>query len=108
MRYENVATNTISIQINDNYSVIAMVTWNGKRKNYNINFYLKRTDIDLLDYIYAEKDVFENSDITSIKRDIVRYIETEYKKKTFKKYIIRYEYMLKCFDKGNDYYERNG
>ena len=43
---------------------------------------------------------------TSIKNhDVVRYVETNFKKGTLDKYIDRYEYMLKCFDVGNDYFE---
>ena len=107
MQYKNISINTISVQINRDYSVVAIISWNRDSKDYDIKFYLKRNDVDLLDYIYAENNVFKTSDIKSIKYDVKRYIEKEYKNKTFKKYTIRYEYMMKCFDKGNEFYENN-
>lgn len=99
------ATNTISIDITDEYSVIAMINWNRDTSDYNISFYIKKNNIEILDFILSKENMFQGSDIKSIKHDVVRYVETNFKKGTFDKYIDRYEYMLDCFDVGNDYFE---
>lgn len=105
MKYKNVATNTISIDITDEYSVITMINWNRDTSDYNIRFYINKHNIELLDFIFSKDNMFQGSDIKSIKHDVVRYVETNFKKGTFDNYINRYKYMLKCFDVGNDYFE---
>ena len=105
MKYKNVATKTIAIDITDEYSIIAMISWNRDTSDCNIRFYINKNNIELLDFIFSKDNMFQGSDIKAIKHDVVRYVETNFKKGTFHKYIDRYEYMLKCFDVGNDYFE---
>ena len=36
LKYENMANLTISVNLQNDYSVIAMADWNKKNKNYNV------------------------------------------------------------------------
>lgn len=101
MRYENISTNTISVKINKEYEIIAMIMWHKDTADYDVSYYLTKPEIKMLDFMYAENNVFPTSDVRTIKHDVVKYIECLYKKGDFQRYINRYEYMLKCFDVGN-------
>lgn len=105
MKYKHMGTSAISINMDNTYSTIAIISWNRDTSDCNISFYIKKNNIEILDFIFSKENMFQGSDIRSIKHDVVRYVETNFKKGTFQKYIDRYEYMLDCFDVGNDYFE---
>lgn len=105
LKYENMANLTISVNLQNDYSVIAMADWNKKNKNYNVTFYLKRDDINILDLMEKQENVEFNSNLKSIKTDVAKYITNLLTDGFFKYYIERYEYEQKCFDKGNEFYE---
>ncbi len=106
LRYKNFATTTISVDLMNDYSVIAMANWNNATKKYNVTFYIKRNDIDMLDLIERVENLEFDSDIKSIKSDISTYITTLLTEGFFDYYIKRYEYEQKCFDKGNELFEQ--
>lgn len=102
MYYKNISTNTISIKINKNYEIIAMIMYHKETSDYDVNYYLLRTDIQLMDLMYTDEHTFNNSTLRSIKHDVVKYVEDYTKHGRFDRYINRYEYMLKCFELGNE------
>lgn len=106
LKYTNIATVGISVDLHNNYSILAFANWNKENNNYEATFYIKRNDIDLLELIKKLENVsFQNSDSKSIRTDIANYITTLLSDGFFDYYINRYEYEQKCFDKGNDIFE---
>lgn len=106
LKYTNIATVGISVDLHNNYSILAFANWNKENNNYEATFYIKKNDIDLLELIEKLESVsFQNSDSKSIRTDIANYITTLLSDGFFDYYIKRYEYEQKCFDKGNDIFE---
>ena len=106
LRYENVATTVISVDLQNDYKVIAMANWNNKIKKYFVTLYIKRRDIDMLDLIEEQENVEFDSDMKSIRTDIVKFITALLTDGFFAKYIERYEYEMECFDRGNELFEK--
>lgn len=106
LKYTNIATVGISVDLYNNYSILAFANWNKENNCYEATFHIKRNDIDLLELIEKLENVsFQNSDSRSIRTDIANYITTLLSDGFFDYYINRYEYEQKCFDKGNDMFE---
>lgn len=106
LKYKNIATIVTSIDLHNNYSIIAFGNWNKENNCYTVTFYIKRNDIDLLELIEKQENVlFNNSDMKSIRTDIANYVTTLLSDGFFNYYINRYEYEQKCFDKGNELFE---
>lgn len=106
LKYKNIATVGISVDLHNNYSILAFANWNKENNHYEVIFYIKRNDIDLLELIEKLENVsFQNSDSKTIRTDIANYITTLLSDGFFDYYINRYEYEQKCFDKGNDIFE---
>ena len=105
LRYENIVTTVISVDLQNNYKVIAMANWNSEIKKYFVTLYIKRRDIDMLDLIEEQENVKFDSDMKSIRTDIAKSITTLLTDGFFAKYIERYEYEMNCFDRGNELFE---
>lgn len=106
LKYTNIATVGISVDLHNNYSILVFANWSKENNHYEVIFYIKRNDIDLLELIEKLENVsFQNSDSKSIRTDIANYITTLLSDGFFDYYINRYEYEQKCFDKGNDIFE---
>ena len=107
LKYTNIATIGISVDLHNNYSVIAYANWNKDNNNYEVTFYIKRNDIDILELIENFENVpFINSDFKSIRVDIANHITTLLSDGFFNYYINRYEYEQNCFDRGNELFEK--
>lgn len=100
LRYETEANVTISIDLQNGYTVIAMARWDNEKKNYYTTLRLRDNTVEKWDLIEEAANVIMESDMKSIKRDMAQYVTKLLTTGFFKKYIDRYEYELKCFDKG--------
>lgn len=107
LKYTNIATVGASVDLHNDYSVVTFANWNKENKCYEATFYIKRNDVNLLDLIERlEKVSFQNSELKSIRTDIANYITALLSDGFFNYYINRYEYEQKCFDKGNELFEK--
>lgn len=104
LRYNVEASITISVELNKEYKVWLMANWNKDDQKYNVTMYLQRNDIDLLDKM-DELTCKIESDRQSIKSDLCKMVSYLAEKNNFDQYITRYEYQMKCFDKGNELLE---
>lgn len=105
LRYENVAHTAISVDLQNDYSVLAMISRNMEEGQYHAALYLKRNDISILDLVEKAEDLIFESDAKTIKVDVTRKISSLLDEGFFTYYINRYEYEQKCFDRGNDLFE---
>ena len=46
LRYEIIANVGISVDLHNNYTVVALAKWNKEKEYYLATFYIKQTDID--------------------------------------------------------------
>lgn len=74
LRYKNIATVTISVDLQNDYSIIAMANWNKEKASYSVTLYIKRDDIDILDLIERQENIEFESTIKTIRSDIANYI----------------------------------
>ena len=109
MRYINIGDLVIRIDLQEvNYEVIAMAKWDKDIRKYIASLYIKRYDIEQFDLMKEYEIITFAAGRRNIKPTITHFVENEYRKGKLQYYIDRYEYYLKCFDKGNDYFENNG
>lgn len=104
LKYEKInnAENIISISLHNGYEIIAL-TGNIKENTYATTLFLKEYTVDnwmLIDDM--EKLVFEIKPATNINSAILRKVSDLLSKNFFDYYIKRYEYELKCFEKGSE------
>lgn len=107
LKYKNIATVGVSVDLHNNYSIIAFANWNKELNLYESSLYIKRDDIDILELIEScERIQLENSDSKSIRTDIATWITDLNNKKFFDYYINRFEYEQVCSYKGFEFVEK--
>ena len=104
LRYRIESSITISVEILNDYIVWAMANWDKEKQKYAVTMYLQRNDVDLLDKMEQLNYEIE-SDRQSIKSDLCKMITYLLDNNRFDLFINRYEYQMKCFDKGNELLE---
>lgn len=108
LRYKNFCNAAISVDITKDFQIIAIGNWDNDKNCYLVTLYIKENTIDLLELVEeCENIMFADSDAKSIRTDMAKYITNLYNDKKFMYYIERFEYEMKCFDKGNELLENN-
>lgn len=105
LRYEKISDSVISINLQNGYTVVAIEVFDHETYTYSVELYLKENSIDIWDKIDGIEPVTFNVNYKTIHSTVLKYIATLLSEGLFEKYIDRYEYMMKCFDKGNDCFE---
>lgn len=105
LKYENIATIVISVNLHNNYSIVSFANWDKENNAYEVTLYLKRNDVDLLELIEKQENVVFDSDSKSIRTDMARYITDLFEEGYFDYYINRFEFEQECSNKGFDFYE---
>ena len=108
LKYIKVADSVISIDLGNHYTVIVLKTWNIEKQNYTIQLMLKENSVDKWDLIEEAETIEINTNHKFINSAILKQIDLYLSEGFFDKYIDRYEYELKCFDRGNKLYESEG
>ena len=60
-----------------------------------------------MELIETKENVAINADMKTIKTKVTKMITELLTKGFFKHYIDRYQYMMECFNKGNDFFEES-
>lgn len=102
LTYTKTADSLIEIQINDYYIVVVAPIWNKENSNYIANFYLKDKKTNILDFMEDFEGTVFDADYKTIYSSVLKYVAELLHDGKLKKYISRYKYMLKCFDKGDE------
>lgn len=105
LRYEIINRDTIEVDLQNDYKVIAIARWNYKKKKYYVTLMIREQSVDNWSLIERPERIPITSDIRSIKKDMAVLVTNLLIEGFFKKYIERYEYELKCFDRGNTFFE---
>ena len=106
--YENYrgCKDIITIDLHNDYTVIAIKSWNPDEHKYTVELRLKKNSVDKWDLIEKAESLEFNVDYKIINKAILKHIATLLSDGFFDYYIERYEYELMCFDIGNDIQEK--
>ena len=101
LTYENYngCKDIITIDLHNDYTVIAIKSWNPE--NFSVEFHLKEKTTDMWQLIQDTTTVF-NADNKTINSAILKHVATLFTDGFYDYFIERYEYDLKCFDIGNN------
>ena len=96
----------LTIDLHNNYTVIAIKSWNPDKHKYTVELRLKKNSVDKWDLIEKAESLEFNVDYKIINKAILKHVATLLSDGFFDYYIDRYEYELKCFDRGNSIIEK--
>ena len=101
LTYENYngCKDIITIDLHNDYTVIAIKSWNPE--NFMVEFHLKEKTTDMWQLIQDATTVF-NADNRTINSAILKHVATRFADGFYDYFIELYEYDLKCFDIGNN------
>lgn len=108
LRYEFIGSNVISINLKNGHSVSAVTKWDREENTYRMALYLKGDTYDVLDLIEEKENIVIHTDKKTLFSDVTKIVTGYYLEGFFDNYIRRYDYMMKCFDKGNEFFESTG
>ena len=108
LTYENYkgCKDIITIDLHNDYTVIAIKSWNTNEQKYYVQLMLKENTVDKWDLIEKAESLEFNVDYKIINKAILKHVATLLSDGFFDYYIDRYEYELKCFDRGNSIIEK--
>ena len=96
----------ITIDLHNDYTVIVIKSWNSDKHKYTIQLMLKENTVDKWNLIEKAESLEFNVDYKIINKAILKHVATLLSDGFFDYYIDRYEYELKCFDRGNSIIEK--
>ena len=105
LTYKKIGNDTISIDLHNGYTVIAMQRFDYDLKTHKITLYIRDNTSTLLDLIEKQENVEIEAENKSIYSVILKHIANLLSEGFFDYYVKRYEYMMKCFDKGHELFE---
>lgn len=104
--YTKIGNDTIAIDLQNGYTVIAMGLFKHETKKYEVTFYIKDNTVNIIDLIETQEKVEFDANYKTINSTILKYVTTLLSDDFFDYYIKRYDYMMKCFDRGNELFEK--
>ena len=108
LKYEkfNNSNEVIMIDLYNGYTVIAITGFNTENRVYTTTLFLKENTIDTWKLIENAENLEFHANHNAINSAILKQVSTFLQEGFFNYYIQRYEYEMKCFDKGNSIYEK--
>ena len=103
-RYKGL-NNIITIDLHNGFLVIAISALNYDTGNYEVELHLKDNQIADWKLIEEAEKLEFKTDGKRVNSAILKQVSTFLKEGFFDKYIERYEYETKCFDRGNELFE---
>lgn len=97
--------NVITIDLQNDYTVIAITSKDEETNKYNSTLFLKENTIDDWKLIQDAENIEFDGNVRNVNSAILKHVATLLSDGFFDYYINRYEYELKCFDIGNSIIE---
>ena len=91
----------LTIDLHNDYTVIAIKIWNADKGNYTVQLMLKENTVDKWDLIEKAESLEFDTNYKFINKAILKKIAELFGEGFFNYYINRYEYEMKCFDIGD-------
>lgn len=105
-RYNN-SDSIIMIDLHNGYTVIALKMWNKENGFYEVELRLKENTVEKWDLIEKAERLEFMINYKFINGAILKWVAVRLQEGFFDYYIKRLEYELKCFDKGNEIFEKD-
>ena len=106
LRWNKVNDNTITIDLHNGYTVMAMSRWEHKTQNYTTTLYIKDNTIETLQLIPEAESLEFNVTYKTINSAILKQVSTYLSEGFFDKYIDTYAFEQKCINSGYDLIEK--
>ena len=108
LTYENYrgCKDILTIDLHNDYTVIAIKSWNQDDRKYTVQLMLKENTVDKWDLIEKAESLEFNVDYKIINKAILKHVASLLSDGFFDYYIDRYEYELESFDRGNSIIEK--
>ena len=108
LKYEkyNNSNNVIAINLHNGYTVIAVSGFSVEKELYTTTLLLKANGIDTWKLIEKAECLEFNATPQTINLAILKTVSAYFEDGFFDYYIKRNEYETKCFDKGNQFFEK--
>ena len=102
-RYENMATEVIKVDLQNDFNVIGMASQNKNENYYEVTLYLQYGNIENL-YLDLdhEKVIFKDAERKTIKYDMCKYINKLYENDEFTRTMSNIKFEASVFDKKVD------
>ena len=100
----------LMIDLHNEYTIIAIKIWNKEKENYTVELRIKENTVNKWDLIDNRNDskpeefVFDTN-YRYINSAILKYVSQLFEEGFFDYYIDRYNYEIKCLNRGNSLYE---
>ena len=101
----------LMIDLHNGYTIIAIKIWNKEKENYTVELRIKENTVNKWDLIDNRNDskpeefVFDTN-YRYINSAILKYVSQLFEERFFDYYIERYNYEIKCLNRGNSLYEK--
>lgn len=107
LTYAHTSDLSLDIDLQNGYTVRTDVKYNYVTKRYDAKFYIKGNTIDKYVAMHEvnNENVSFDGDRRKIKIAILKYVAWLASTRKLKNCIKRFEYELKCFDRGYDFFE---
>ena len=106
LTYKKITDSIIEIDLQNGYTVIAVIIQNKEENIYKASLYLRDNETSLYDLMGDFEHLKFDTTYRTIHSVILKEIASLLEAGKFNRYFDRYEYMLQCFDRGNGFYEQ--
>lgn len=106
LTYQKIANSVIEINLQNGYIIVAFINNGNEENQYKVTLYIRDDETTLLDLMGNFEHIEFNSNSKTIYATLLKQVATLLTDGCFDRYFDRYEYMLQCFDIGNDLFEK--
>lgn len=106
LTYTKLSGSDLAINLNNGFTVIAMKLFDFEKKKYKVTFYIKENSIDTIELMERQENIEFIADKKTINSIILKHVGILLQEGFFDYYMERYDYMIKCFEKGNALFEK--
>ena len=108
LKYEkfNNSNDVITINLHNGYTVIAVTGFDAENGAYTTTLFLKDNTVDTWKLVENAENLEFHANQNTINSAILKKVSEFLNEGFFDYYIQRYEYEMKCFDIGNEIFEK--
>ena len=106
LTYKKITESLIEIDLQNGYTIRAIIVPNKEENNYEVSLELKDNETSLFDLMGDFEHLTFNATNRTIYSAVLKEVATLMENNMLDKYFDRYEYMLDCFDRGNELFEQ--
>ena len=105
LTYQKIANSVIEIDLQNGYTIRVIIVPNKEENNYEASLELKDNETSLYDLMGDFEHLTIKTTDRTIYSTVLKEVASLMGNNKFDKYFERYEYMLQCFDLGNQLFE---